>query len=438
MSSRALSDGVRWLIAGACIVTFFATTQGLRSMWEVAEPATHMSRFIVCDALPLALVLIVLAAYLPAWRLPRLMRVAVLLPLIHLGMLLVVAQLWSLLRADMTTLPPASETDLSPQVYQAAIAAPSFQLLGLAFAAIIVIAIAIKRRHGEWAHAMVMLTLATLLLIGLWLPLVSLMWNGSSDSLTMWRQLQAVAADPSRFIAVVVVPPALVAIAITAVAFRAPSLFARVRRGGAIAAKVALVLVVSIQLNTADRAAVLYLQHSYIILFAIVLAILALANLILITWLRSWLAYRKLQTLTSHTGVVTSDDGEVAVFEIASWLRGPRIVTRAFSVTTNRGIVPVTGAAVLAHVPATTTGLAIGETAQILAPGHHVVIATRSETASGHPFRAMDVTNVLLVAPVGTRPYTFADIALVAWRPAVAYLAILIAVALPGLAIVLT
>jgi hypothetical protein len=89
-------------------------------------------------------------------------------------------------------------------------------------------------------------------------------------------------------------------------------------------------------------------------------------------------------------------------------------------------------------IPPATTLLDVGQHAPVLAPGDRVTIGARKHRGDGGPFRASDAGDIGVVAAMGARAYRFSDVALVVWRPAVAYLAIMLAVALPYLSILLT
>lgn len=100
------------------------------------------------------------------------------------------------------------------------------------------------------------------------------------------------------------------------------------------------------------------------------------------------------------------------------------------------------GARVVAPTPLATTLLRTGEIVQTLKPGDRVALAGYGHACSGEPFRA---TNAPIAGAAGitagrihdTR-YGFSSVGLDLWRPSVAYLLILVAVLLPGLAALLT
>jgi hypothetical protein len=123
---------------------------------------------------------------------------------------------------------------------------------------------------------------------------------------------------------------------------------------------------------------------------------------------------------------------------ITSWLRAPRFELGSFVVTTGREDVLVPAGAMYAgSLPIATTLLRPGESAELLYRGHRVIVSGYDEYAGDHPFRA---ARVLVPSPSGVfvaraeDPGTwFDDVALASWRPCVAYLAIVMAVAIPGL-----
>jgi len=319
---------------------------------------------------------------------------------------------------------------------------------------VLAIAIAIKWRRGEWAHAGVMLTLSYLLLIGLWLPILSRLsvsetsafnaasmidWRDDYRFYWAWRYNHRLLSRET-FTLLAIVLPLLFSIGFTTIAFRSPRLFNRLRAWPKLAVKLLLGGAILAALTLPDEGWLLYLESSYLVLFAVILAVGALITLTVITRLGSLASHFSFGRLPKVEGTIARDEqDEVARFEVTSWLRGPRLAVRSFVVATPNGNVPLDGVTVLARVPASTTSLEVGEHAPVLAPGDRVIIGgRRSRTGAADPFRTIEATDVATVAGADARAYRFSDVALVVWRPAVAYLAILVAVALPYLSIVLT
>ncbi|HEY5920383.1 MAG TPA: hypothetical protein VIV11_01875 [Kofleriaceae bacterium] len=458
-SSGEVAPRVRALIAAACAVTVIIAAMGMDSMWGGVEWVQSSERwghdrsaFWYANGLAICLAIGLVLLYLPRFDVSRLLRVAVLMPIVHVIAIFVAGAAWSVLSGDVARM----NAHYGWGMYNLpSIVLPSGAGLVLAFGALFAIAIAIKRRRGEWAHAGVMIALSYLLLLGLWLPILSRLSVSTPGPFKAietfeeygryglewywgWKFNQRLVSRET-FVLLATIPPALIAISFTAIAFRGPRLYARVRRWSSPTVKLLLCGALLAALTLPNEAWLLYLESSYVVLFAVLLAIGALITLTVITRLGSLAAHFSFRRQSKVEGVIAHDDDqEAARFEITSWLRGPRLATRSFVVTTKHGSVPLDGVHVLSAVPASTTQLDIGEHAAVLRPGDRVLVACRAGNRDGSPFRAIDATEVTTIASPFVRPYRFSDVALVVWRPAVAYLAILIAVALPYLSIVLT
>lgn len=437
-----LSPRVRMLIYGACVVTLLVTFQGMAAGWSIVkwvetldDSVSGRSAFWYETALGLGATAAILVAVAPRFRVSRLLRLAVLLPIIHLAAMLIAAELWRVLDGDLVAVLARHNFLSHAEEYRPAILLPTYAQLGAGFLAVVIAAIAIKRRHGEWAHGAVLLSLSFLLLIGLWLPLLSRFALHVEGQ--YWREHVERTLSPEAFARLAIIPPALGALAFTIVALRFPQLLAQYR--GRLRMTVigmfsaAMLFAMMLPAEGWDQ----YLESLYLVMIAAVLAVASLTLLTIVSWLGSLIAYRRFRKLTRIEGTI-ADDGPVAIFEITSWLRGPRLTARRFAVTTAHGTMPVGGAAMLAPIADTTTALDIDGYAPALSGGDRVVIAGRTLTAGGHPFRASDATEVVFVASPGARRYRFADVTLVVWRPAVAYLAIVVAVATPALFVLLT
>jgi hypothetical protein len=86
---------------------------------------------------------------------------------------------------------------------------------------------------------------------------------------------------------------------------------------------------------------------------------------------------------------------------------------------------------VLWSVPPATTRLATGEGCVILRRGDAVTVYWRDVDSAGHPFRSARHVDVLAVAAPETGT-SFANMTLMLWRPATAYMAIALAVMVPA------
>lgn len=431
----SLPGRVGFLIVAACVVTVLVAATGMKSIWDVTYYAESRDAFWYCNGIALGLTAALAFALLPRWHLPRLLRVAVLVPVMHLGALLVAVKLWAILRADTWAYLVSVADNDSP--------VPTLPDFALAISLVVVAGTLIARRRGEWAHASMMLALSTLLLVGLWLPIICRWWT-NDNGLEIYK---AIGRDPQAYFRsfyssyehlrlAAIIPPVIVAIVFTAIVFRRRALFARHRARVALWVKVLFVVAMLAQISGSDTTGLLYLEHTYIILFAVGLVIATYVVFGAATWTGSWRAHRALAGKPRVDATIAADrDAEaIASLEITSWLRGPRLATRAFAVTTPSGDVPVTTANVILPMPPSTLSLGVGETASVLLPGDAVALAADRPTTGADPFRTMEAAQVAGVIARGAARYRFSDVALVVWRPAVAYLAILVAVALPGVA----
>jgi hypothetical protein len=284
-----------------------------------------------------------------------------------------------------------------------------------------------------------MISLVELLFLGLWLPIVS--WATCHGS---WR----VENDPSyaldhavRLTTLVIVPPLVAAIGYAFYVIRWPEK-ARTQRTEQIGALVMLLLVaIGLRADAPPAARVVYANFIHLLLGAQIVATAGPLLLGLGIWLRGKAIRRRLATdAGAITGVVISGDKEpvVACFEITSWLRPPRPLVRSFSVATPGGEVPIHGARLVAPLDPSTTALSVGESYAALRAGDRITISSaRSSGSESDPFRKTAAPIVgadPVVAPFGVPQLTFSDLALSLWRPVVAYLVILVAVAIPALA----
>lgn len=439
-------------IIGACVVTVAIAFVGMQAMWEGVEwvedpwfvgvPSPGRSHFWYTCGLGFAMCAALALAYVPRFRLSKLLRVAIVLPIFQVAAIAVAAYVWSIFDAD--ALAKMSRDDMGKYFTHVSVPLPTIGALAIGFVSIVAIAIAIRRRHGEWAHASMMLALSYLLLLGLWLPLVARLAVRSQESNWSWRDITVRVLDAKEIVPLATIPPAIVAVAFVVLVFRAPRLFERIRRQIRIATWSLLVLAIIVAVSLPDKGWLVYLESSYLVMSAVVFAVAALVLLACASWLRLLRAQRpsrstRSRKLVYEEGQIATDDaGEVARFEITSWLRGPQLVKRPFVVTTKHGNIPIAGANVVVRVPAVTTLLDVGEHAAALRPGARVVIAGRRAESGGHPFRANDATEIALVSTPDVRANRLSDLTLVVWRPAVAYLTILVAVAAPFLSIFLT
>jgi hypothetical protein len=409
----------RWTIGIASIITVVAIALGGSLLTGELAWEQHTSFWLGRGVAEVAGIAIV-CCFVPPAKLSRFLRLAVLLPVIH-GCLLVFGwEVWA-----------SAASHLSTHSDGQALAAwfPFWQTTALTFMVVVAISVLVARRR-EWLQALTTLTLSTLLLVGLWMPMVAAMtgndgwWIGSSRLLP----------HPLRAAFFVAVPPLVAASVFTFVSLRRPIESAKT------VVLVLLAVAILCRIDTSAAAMVVYANFVPILLVAVLLAVGSLVVFAIVTMARSIAARRRFVARERMVGVVDrADAGPVIALEIASWLRAPRVVQRSFSIATSAGAIPVSGAELVAPLPAATTLLSRGETLGIIHGGDAVVVAGHARD-SGNPFRssAAPLSGELWIAPADVERAGLTSMTLAMWRPAVAYLLIVTAVALPGLAALLS
>jgi len=426
----ALPPWVCWVVATAAAVSVTAARVGARALWEHA--GRGRSTFEVRNGLALGLALAVAAAFLPPSRTTsRWLRLALLLPLIQL---LGMAAAW------------VAWTMLAPRLAGALHTSPLVALLPLpivtgALAVVVLAAGRIAARHRrDWLHATTMVALLDLLLLGLWLPLLASFWCRHDTDWPDWAPLDEALRHPAPLVAWVLAPPLVAATALTRLVHRARALLDRYRLAVAVAFAIGLGAAVCARLDPTFGTIRLYANFVHVLFAAALVAIGALLALAISLDARARRARAALARDPHRvTGTLAADPPLVGRIEIASWLRGPHSVVMPCAVTTLAGELHVPGGAELvARVPAITTRLAAGESVVVLRAGDRVEVSGFVPPPEGHPFRD---SAALVPGPAGIQisragdaGSTYTDLALSLWRPCVAYLLILAAVALPGLA----
>jgi hypothetical protein len=448
----AIAFGKTLTIALACVVTMVVAAAGPRMMWShgayvvdynvfgdfdrhaLAPPGFELW---VCNALALGFAVWIAASFLPRWSLARAVRVAVLLPVGHA---LLMAAAWWLWPTISARLPRLAET--APLVD----ALPMAWVIAGGFAACVGFGwLAAPKRRGEWVHGAVMLALATLLLVGIWLPIGSEAFAPASTQKHWFVgspliEFPHAFDDAGRWISRILVPPFVVALAFTTVALRRPDLIRRYGQGIRVAVYVAFGIAILFRLNPTYAAALVYVNFVHVLL---ALCAVSIATLGLLATSLAWRRIRGRRALARdplrREGVIAADgDDPVAYVEITTMLRGPRTALRPFTVTTRDGAIPLaSGAELVSALSPSTTQLATGESLAALRCGDRVAIAGLVEPPANHPFRDSSAlvpgTHGVYVARIGDEPGRFASLALALWRPSVAYFAIVMAVALVGL-----
>jgi hypothetical protein len=401
------------VVAAACVVTVTVAAAGARVVWEQVGRYVGVNRFHGGNDLAIGLALAIVVCVAAPGAVSRWVRMAVLLPVLQLLGMAVAWAYWLYLTAgDRAVWNATRLVENLPLSYVVA------ELTLLCSAAGFVIA---RRRMREWLHVATMIALVDLLLFGLWLPIVAPLVSAR------WS------------IPVVLLPPLVAAMLIAWRAHRDRWLFAR--RGTVFAAAVGVLFCVAAfaRLEPSETALRNYTSFTHVLLATAAVAIAMLVALATTLHVRTRRARQAIaRDALRLAGTIVTDD-IVGRIEITSWLRGPELVVGPCSVTTARGEVLVPGGAELvAHVPPITTRLAVGESVVVLRGGDRVELAGYVRpAAAGHPFRdaaadALVPGPGVRIAPTDADRVTGGDVALAVWRPAVAYLLIVTAVAVPG------
>ncbi len=412
----------------ACMATVAIPAIGCSILWK--QTIGHVPLGHVAFKYGLASIAVVAIAVIaiPKSRVARPLHVAVLLPIVHVG---VIAIAWALWRLCAPSLADYDGSFTIARTTPLAGAALGLAAIGLTCA----IAVARGRRDVHWSHAFALFGLVFLLALGLWLPIAS----GIACGTTRWAfDPDGVFAQRRQLVELVLAPPLAVAIAYTWLAIRSPNWALRYR--GAIGAVVLAVLAIAIAFRFHAKVADALVYGNFIplVLAAALVACGGLAALVAIATVRERALRRRLATTGSPgTILAEGDEPTIGALEIAGWLRAPRTVVRPFVLATPMGAVPIPGARLVAAVAPATTALHVGEAVPIVRVGDAVVVAGLELGNSAGPFRSLAgpvAGDDVVVARTDSPPASFADIALGTWRPAVAYLGILVMLALPALA----
>ena len=406
-------------IAFACIVSVVVALLGEHLLWDNYGPRhpaawQHMLGAVVLGS-------VAIAALAPVEQLSRFLRVAIALPIAHaIAMLLV----WICWAPRVLALPRFYITSIFLEVLPIPLVAGGGALLLIAIGSLI------SRR--ERMHAFVMLALWTLLLVGLWLPIASMVWcrvthfTGDTNF-----------PHPDRLIVLVLVPPLVLGTLLTALAIRLPATFALWRQRIAIGIGILLAAAVATRLGKIDPYYIVYANFVHVLLALGFVAIGSLAALGVTTWWRGRRARRQLAAGIAGMLVLDDDATDIAgCFEITSWLRGPRALLQPFTLVTKTGSIVVHGGAELVvPVPATTTQLLVGEALGVLRHRDQVIVAGLEHATDGDPYRGSSAAlgSGRVIVGSSDQHYGLAHVALTLWRPCFAYLMILIAIGVPAM-----
>jgi hypothetical protein len=416
---------VRCAVACAAVLTMIVAVAGPQALLDAANLESEYDVGWFRSGIAVVLGLWIAMCLFGYGRLSGWLRLAVLLPVAHLVALAIAWADWA---AYSDRLPP----ELQENPMMAALPM-SWAVLGLAATCALGGRAIAWRRGRDWVQVATMIALLQLVLLGLWLPIITNIWV---DGQRTWYGVQQV-LHSRPLLAVVLVPPAALALAIAAVAQRDRSFL--VRRGGALAIAAGMLIAIAIALRARSTycASRLYAELAYVPLAA---ALTALGALGALAGALAWRARRARRALARdarrQSGELRSEHtAGVGYVAITSWLRGPDLGVAPCSVATPAGELLVPGGAELvAHLPLESTLLRTGEHVSVLRAGERVIAGGYAPAPDGHPFRDASglVPARVRVAPERDDGNTATDLALALWRPCVAYLLIVATIALPA------
>ena len=303
------------------------------------------------------------------------------------------------------------------------------------------LAAAVHRRRRRltsvpgWLRGTVVFSLAFLLLLGIWLPLV----------------VQAFATDQtygpllvSLDIHTALVPPAILAVVTAVITVMRRDWLRVLATPCAVILGVFVVSAMSVRHDATPSALGIYANFIHVLFAAAWFALCALAAL-------AWTHVRVLRANRDDTarsapwvqrGIVETPGGthDVGAWHVDGWLAGMRTSLDGFTLRTSRGdalLVPG-GSRLVAPVPASTTGAAHGERLSVARAGDHVIVSGFVTPAGDGPYRAGAFPvpgSDGLVVTAARRPHESIgrDVVLVLYRPCVLFLIIVALAALPGI-----
>jgi hypothetical protein len=315
---------------------------------------------------------------------------------------------------------------------------PVLLWFGVGLALFLVLGRAIGGRR-DWTHAFVMLALAYVLLLGLWLPIAARVpvrvdiWGEHFKATRWWLE-----ESPETIAAFALVPPLAVAMLYTLIKLRRPALLPGLLVAVAVVALFACSVLARIDAN--NGAFLIHDNFVHLLLAAVAIAIIAVNTLAFTTWLAGRRTARQL-AYDHRDAAVSDDDSEVVgCLQITSWLRGPRLWLRSFTARTGGEELPIpSGANLATAMPKISSAMRSGEAVVVLSKSDPITLGGFVERDVGDsPFRSV---KVMVPGPAGItvgrrEPMStpVESMLLTAWRPSVAYLLILLAVAVPSLA----
>jgi hypothetical protein len=300
-----------------------------------------------------------------------------------------------------------------------------------------------RRGAPRWLHGVVVFALAYLLLVAAWLPLVAdraPIEHGLNQPVLPWIL---------DFIPLVLMPPAMVAAAITALVEWRPrwveNLGDAVPWAGAAAVTLLLVAAIGARTDLSVGSRDVYANFAHVLFSVAVFALVALLALAA-EHARAMAAGRRDRTRPApwvQRGVVVvapGADREVGYIVDRGLLGGMRTTAGAFVLRTAAGDLPVpAGARLDVAIPSDTAIPSRGRHTLVLAEGYEVEVTgfVAPPTGAEGPFRSSRLPvpgpgGLVVSVPRSPSATVGRDVLLVIWRPCVVFLLVAVLAALPG------
>ena len=372
-------------------------------------------------------------------RLSLSLRVASWLPLIHLVLLVAGMFIYlELLHYDPDLARIFALLDLVSLVWSA-VAICSVFLVGLLVHGI--------RSEGQrqplFLYPLAICCLTFTLLFGLWLPIASEIWVPLI--VPTWSYLPLHFHENFQWIAIL--PPAAATLLLTAASTRprGQRFFASygLRVFACLALAIMLIIAVGGRANTDLRGSLAYTNLLPVLLCGALLSLVAVIAIAMSHWLAlRAIRKKKGRGLETQVGVVAVQSGNKAPGRLhyLGWALGLRCHCAPFILRTARGDIPIPGGArILAGLPLWTSRSQKGDSSPILSVGDRVRVTGFVAPPRDNAFRRSELPvpgsrGLVLVKLDDEETSLSSDLALLLWRPAILYLAIMSIVALPALA----
>ena len=436
-------DGIDTWAAGLLVVAGVLTPllvgAALYLCWRgLAETGRAPDQWWFYQVPALAVAVSMVLSLLPKGSTSRWIRLATLLPFLHLGLFPLVGWLWHLYLARLGG--PPSRLPLIEQLPAPAIALA----LGL-LVLVCSLVVATRRPHTgtpRWLHSITVFALLHLLLLGLWLPMASAGWGQLLEHQWIGRNLLVPASNVATFTWVALAPPTAVALLLTLVLALWPKRFAR--RAAELTAVGVMLFTIALLLRSGAtfEAFIGYANFVHVLLSQALFCLFCIASLALSHW-RSVRVVRNDADRPApwvQRGVVESTGiSPVGWVEYLGWLGGLRMQLRAFALRTESGELEVPAhSALIAPMPAWTASANAGERVSLLSASDEVTVSGFVAPAGDSgPYRQArrpvpGTDGMVVTTARGERETVLRDVMLIVWRPCVFYLLVATAAAIPG------